>query len=951
MDQTLDLLCKTGSYGFIGRDNDLLRVRQALDDDQFPWVLMQGTAGTGKTQLAFAFARQLEETGACPGGVFVTSFEAFADFGRVLGSLRGIAGDLSSLPEQEQWNRLVQYLKETPSLLIWDDFEMVAGSAPSEPGLASDADRQKLSKFLRALRGGKSRVVIITSRAEEKWLDLPYRSLTINGLSESDAGRLAYVVIEGIEISTEHVHGDPDYPRLLEMLKGHPRSIELVIRQLKKRTPLQIIDWFTEREKSSEAIGDLSFRFVFSRMSEEARRHLPMLGLFVAIADADTLGSFVRFANQRDETYTRLMGAALNAIGWERVLDEAAGSGLIQCVGHRRYALQPALPAQLRGELVLLVQAGGLAELYYELYLMYSSMATKQAPRLKKCDQASLLWLSLEEANFRNALHNAVALDQWTDAGNIADVMLSFYQATDRIDERRALRDDLISRLSRKGKSKPDEAKMNLRAVLTGDRANDAFTRGDLAVAEEGYTWIVHYLLSLKNSRVEPQVAAVYDQLGDVAQRRRQYETAEHRFKKALAIRERLWLEREAAADYHRLGRVTMLRGQHDQAEEWFRKALETFERLELEEAVSVCCVELASLVMERDQYDEAEQLLDRALKICSRLGLERQIAASFNMLARVAQRRYRYDLAESQIGQSIEIYERNGWEDAVAMSYIQLSSIAEARYQFDRAEEFVRKSLEIFERLGLEHQIGESYERLGSVIEEREGDDQAEKWYRKALEVFDRLGEERAIAGIHHHLGRLALNRKEYDEAEEWLRKSLRILERAGSEREASRLRHSLGLIAQRREDYDQATKWYRQALAVQERAGLHDDAAKVYHQLGKIARSRHRYDEAEQLLNRALEIDEWRGYPPLKVATLAVLGMLNQDQGRYDEAIRCLGQAFHITTEFKMPPSAGVDENLRELVEAMGEDSFKVAWQSAFDGEEPPEEIINPPAEAAGN
>jgi tetratricopeptide (TPR) repeat protein len=947
MDETLDLARKTGSYGFIGRDDDLLRVSQSLADDQFPWVLIQGIGGTGKTQLAFEFARQRAETGGYPGGVFVTSFQAFAGFDRVLGSLRGIGSDFSSLPVQEQWNRFVQYLKQTPSLLIWDNFETVAGYPGSSAGLASEADRQKLSKFLKVLRGGKSRVVITTRRSEEEWLDVPYRPLTITGLSESEAGRLGDAVISGLEIAPEHVHADPDYPRLLEMLKGHPGSIEIVIRQLRAQTPRQIIDSLSEQNKSGEEIGDLSFRFVFSRLTEEARRHLPVLGLFAVSADADTLGSFVRFANQRNQTYTKMMGPALNAVGWERVLNEAARSGLVQSVGNRTYALPPALPAQLRGELLARVQAGGLAELDYELYRMYSSMASSQEPRLKKGDQASLLWLSLEEANFRRALRSAVALDQWTDARNISSALLSFYQATDRIDECRALRDDLVNRLARKGQSKPDEAKMNLRAVLIGDKANDAVTRGELEAAEEGFTWIAHYLLSLKNSRVEPQVAAVYDQLGVVAQERRQYETAEHRFKKALAIRERLWLEREAAADYHRLGRVTMLRGQHDQAEEWYRKALEAFERLGSEEAVAMCCLELGSMVIDRDQYDEAEQLHDRALTIYVRLGLERQIAASYNMLARVAQRRYQFDLAESQIGRSIEIFDRNGCEDAVAMSYAQLSSIAEARYQFDRAEELARKSLEIFERLGVEHQVAVSYERLGSVVEELDRRDEAEQWNRKALEIFDRLGDEREVASVYHNLGRLALYRKEYDQAEEWNRKALRIAERVGSQREASRVRHSLGLIAHRREDYEQATKWYRQALAVQERSGFHEDAARAIHQLGKIARSQQRYDEAEQLLNRALEIDEWMAYPPRRVDTLAVLGLLNQDQGRYDEAVRYLGLAFRITTEFKMPPSAGVDDDLQGLVVAMGEDNFRVAWLAAFDGDDPPEDIIKPPAE----
>ena len=66
-----------------------------------PWVLLSGMGGTGKTELAFGFARWYAETGGCPGGVFAASFKEKANLGQVVGSIAGYGTDFSLLPEEE----------------------------------------------------------------------------------------------------------------------------------------------------------------------------------------------------------------------------------------------------------------------------------------------------------------------------------------------------------------------------------------------------------------------------------------------------------------------------------------------------------------------------------------------------------------------------------------------------------------------------------------------------------------------------------------------------------------------------------------------------------------------------------------------------------------------------------------------------------------------------------
>ncbi|MDP2727437.1 MAG: hypothetical protein Q8P59_07815, partial [Dehalococcoidia bacterium] len=381
-------------------------------------------------------------------GVFATSFKEKADFGQVIGSIAGYATDLSRLPEDEQQRRLIGSLRDNPCLLVWDNLEPVAGYPQGAEPLATDEERAKLCRFLKALRGGKSRVLITTRKPAEDWLGIAYKLVEVGGLTGRDAGQLAKAVLTTVGCRPEDFREDPDYARLVGLLKGHPRSLEVVLPHLRTKSPATIIEALQHRIDSlEEALEDASLGYAFSLMSPRTRRHLPFLGLFASYVHVGILGNFVAAGDQQQQVYEEILGEALAAGGWEAVLEEAGGNGLLRPLDSRLYEIPPTLSPYLRRQLAAAVGEEGLGRLDSEFVKFYAAWASHLFEGVRKAEENALTAVTVEEDNLLRALRLAETSEQWATAGAIAQTLGEFYEARGRTDEWKALCGRLLARV------------------------------------------------------------------------------------------------------------------------------------------------------------------------------------------------------------------------------------------------------------------------------------------------------------------------------------------------------------------------------------------------------------------------------------------------------------------------------------------------------------------------
>ena len=886
--------CKEGIYGFIGRDSDILRIERAFRESTC--VLVTGMSGIGKTELAYGFARWFAETGGCPGGVFVSSFKGGGNMEGVLGDILGRATDWSRYTKEEQKKEAIRLLRENPCHLIWDNFETVSGYPEGTEPLSTEKERAELAEFLQALRGSKSRVLITTRKQEEKWLGVVYSLIELKGLAYPDAVLLANRILRTIDRQPDDFKGDENYPKLLRLLHGHPRAMGVVLPQLRLKPPAAVIE---DMQHSLEAYPDLldaSSEYAFSQMSEKARKHLPILGLFTSFVLSDIIKTFVSSGDDRPDVYRAVIGEALDGTGWEDILNEAAQNGLISRLQNRIYQLHPSLPPFLRQHLRKAVGEEGVRKLDTEFVKFYAALAAQLDEDVQNANQNVVSVIGLEEHNFLRALRIVVKTEQWALAQGIVQTLYEFYECLGRFRERSALCSSLLDNIGREISIDATRSFADLWMFLLCEGADEALNENRLEDAKKSYNMFIHYLQTLSDPEVEPKIAVGYYLLGRIAQERQRFDEAEQWYRKSLEINERLGSERGATGDYQALGMIAQEQQQFDKAEQWYRKSLEINEGL----------------------------------------GLERDAASDYQALGMIAWEQQQFDKAEQWYRKSLEINERLGLEKDAASDYHHLGMIAHERQQFDVAEQWYRKALEIKEKLGLERNAASDYHHLGMIAHERQQFDVAEQWYRKALEIKEGLGLERYATTDYHQLGIIAQMRQQFDKAEEWHRKALEISERLGLERYVADEYHELGIIAQMRQQFDKAEEWHRKALEIREGLGLERDAASDYHELGIIAEDRQQFDKAERCYRKTLEILEKLGHPPLKVNTLALLGVLCLRQERYREAVAWCAKAFEIAIAYQMQVATRILLDLRRLLEEMGEEDFASAWREAT-GKEP--------------
>jgi tetratricopeptide (TPR) repeat protein len=754
---------------FVGRDDLFYQLEAAQGQGA---VVLVGPGGTGKTELAKAFARWQRDTGGIddPRLVLWHSFESeAAGLDGVIAAigLAVIGADFARLDEPTRLAAVKRLLAKFRALLVWDNFESVR-EMPGQYGAANPLDEagcERLREFLAWIRDHSASTVLITSRAREDWLGDAAR-ITVGGLSRAEAAQYATRLLAAYPAARRRRERRP-FGELLEWLDGHPLAMRLTLPRLEAADPAALLAGLRNaaplpgagegqagRLSSLEACVAYSYAYLPSR----ARLLLPVVSLLHGVADEDVLATF----SCAPGAPARFAGAGHGH--WSAALQEAARIGLLTGIGDGMYRLHPALPGYLAARWRV-EDPGGSERAASEQALRAACAAlgrwlTEQVAAGDAAFAHALL--GLQRQNLTAMLGHALDHRAWADADSIVRALTCHWDARGLGTEAAAWGDRILAATAGPDQDAAGPAR-TLRLYAVGRQAERQRVSGRPEQAARTYEQTLEWLREQPETEwTRKSTATACHQLGNAAFTQGRLDKAEDWYRKALAIREDLGDRPELAGTYHQLGMIAQGRKRLDEAEDWYRKALALEADLGDRPKMASTCEQIGAVARDRGRLEEAERWVRKALVIREDIGDRPGLANAYHQLGSIAQLAGRLAEAEDWYREALIITEGLGDRPRMAVVYHQLGINAHRRDRPEEAEAWYRKALAIEAELGDRPKMAKTATLLGLVAQTKGRLAEAEGWYRRTLKIQEELRDRDGMAAAYVGLSALALAREQ---------------------------------------------------------------------------------------------------------------------------------------------------------------------------------------------
>ncbi len=639
---------------FIGREPELARLREKLDEADCRLLTLLGTGGVGKTRLALKIA--WEHLYNYEEGVYFVSLASLTDPALVAGAIAQALGVSESggrlLPEA-----LKAFLREKDLLLILDNFEhllpaalLVADLLAAAPGL----------------------VILTTSREAlrltgEHLYSVPPLAVP-QTLTPNPAELLGYSAIQLFVRRAQTVQ--PDYVltdseavpvwTICRRLDGLPLAIELAAARVNGLSTSEI------SEKLNAAL----------RLLTEGARDLPARHQTLR----ETIAWSYRLLTDSEQHLLRHLAVfyggctldaiqAVSGVDPEDMLNALAAKSLIQSItapsGERRYLLLETIHEFALDELA---RAGELAQTRQRQAAFFKDLALTAEPKLVSAEQKQwYIKLDLEHDNLRAALRYLLETDPEA-AGLVSMALARFWDTRGhRTEGRRWLDETLLQQ---------DKLPLPLRARVLNASGLLAWYQTDHATAQTRLEASFAIRQSLDDKL---GMANTLTNLGMVRFARGDYEAAHKLYLDSLELYRQGSDPTISAYALNNLGLVLHQMGRDAEAQGRYEESLAIFEQSGNTRLISMIVHNLGVVHYFQKQYAPAEAYFERSVKVKEELGDKWGLAVTFTFWANMA--RAQGDLARARIlfARSLQVNKEVGGVDWLTDTLDCLAALAVA--------------------------------------------------------------------------------------------------------------------------------------------------------------------------------------------------------------------------------------------------------------------------------
>ncbi|PZO45296.1 MAG: Tfp pilus assembly protein PilF [Shackletoniella antarctica] len=678
------------TYGFVGRDLEILKIEKSLLRRNV--LLLRGMGGTGKTTL-LSYLREWWQTTQFAKDVFYFGYDERAytleqiiqNVGqRVYDEFEWSSVQPLSLAAKAEM--LAETLRSEPYGLMLDNLESVTGQDLAIQNTLPKAEQTKLKDFLQKLVGGKTRVVL-GSRSSEDWLAQVYRDnrYALQGLDPQSRTELAEKILEkhvGSNPRIEQLRQDKDFGRLMTLLAGYPLAMEVVLANLARQSPTEILAALDAADVNLDSGSDDKTQSILkcveyshSNLSPQAQKLLlclaPFKGVFVQLVSSSYIQELQKLEPFQGYDFSQFENAIQDAINWGLLSPHDAGlSGIL--------TIQPIFPYFLKTKLAELDEATrdaletGFKNHYQDLAGQYQQLMNSKDPQER---QLGLSFTRLEYDNLYAALQIGLKF--------FAKGVLSIYGCLDEFlklnqDKQTKIqlaRDVYVAIDKYPEEQRDQEVELSLLALLDGI-ALGYYQSQNYEAAQKYYQITIQIINKLEDVPDELKgslQASTYHQMGSVAQAQRHYEQAQQYYQQALDLKIELGDRYAQARTYHQMG----------------------------------------SVAQEQRHYEQAQQYYQQALDLNIEFGDRYEQARTYHQIGSVAQAQRHYEQAQQYYQQALDLFIEFGDRYGQASTYYQLGQVAEETGDAENARAYYIEDLRITVEFNDEHGLGISLRNL----------------------------------------------------------------------------------------------------------------------------------------------------------------------------------------------------------------------------------------------
>ncbi|NIS80645.1 MAG: tetratricopeptide repeat protein [Anaerolineales bacterium] len=703
-DKPLDVLPPTPRHNlhqpltsFVGREEELIQIRERLADPACRLLTLIGPGGIGKTRLALQAAHEMLPEFSH--GVFFVQLEHIDSSDLILPVMADALGFSFSEGEEPE-TQLMDYLREKELLLIMDNLEHVLD------GVGFLAQILKEASEVKCLATSRERLNLYGEWSLEiPGMDYPHPEVTteIRGFSAvqlfGDRAR---------QVSPNFTPSKTDYraiSRICRTVAGTPLAIELSAAWVPSLTCKEIADALEdnigflttstrdipERHRSLRA----SFNHSWNLLSDEAGNVLRKLSVF--------RGGFQRQAAKD------VAGASL------ATLSSLADKSLLERSDTGRYEIHPLLWRFIDEELTKSTDKQQEAQQLHSRY--YIEFLNKRAGFLRRADQdEALREIGDEIDNIRVTLNRAIAQDDVRALKKVLDVLRVFFDVRGWYQEGEHIFDQIARRLELHLHHE-DQADVERALVVSKAMAGQAWFCHRLAHRVKALKILRECLPLARRFGFADIEADVIDSLGVIAQRQGKYQEARSLFEESLAIWKELGSSWWQAAELACLAHVERSLGHIKEAKRHADEALSLSKESGNQWGISSALCARGAIAIELEDFQEGERYYKEGLAISREIGFEGGIARACLGLGRIAFRHHEFEQAATYCHRSLAIYVEQSKGIEIPSVLCLLGNIHAAQGNLEESRKSFEEALELALEIESQPEILRAMVGLASLL------------------------------------------------------------------------------------------------------------------------------------------------------------------------------------------------------------------------------------------